>query len=339
MAKVDTNKDLSKFCLNDNIYHLKDATARTNIANEITRAEWAESTLAYFGINNLTSGTDYFVGASAIETALSVVTLSDYIIILTNNGGAPYLVYGPSSWDSAENILTCTDGTELDTSALVNCVLVKSDKKLIAELRSAIADAGKVESVNNIAPATNSKNVYITGSDIELSTNISTSIADAFIGVQTQLVEIPNTIKTTAKNADSGFTNEQSSQISIYNKLVAIESEIAAKTNFSYTKVQTLPTASVDTMNKIYLVPKESPSTGYKEWLTLEDNSTTPAEYSWEEIGDTDVDLSDYATKAEVSTSITTLQDEIDGQSTFLAGLISIDETNEEITFVTSTSA
>lgn len=52
-------------------------------------------------------------------------------------------------------------------------------------------------------------------------------------------------------------------------------------------------TAGSDTMGKLYLV---GPQLGTKwQWITLENDSTTPSTYSWLQIGTTDVDLSQYA--------------------------------------------
>lgn len=63
-------------------------------------------------------------------------------------------------------------------------------------------------------------------------------------------------------------------------------------------------TASADTMGKIYLV---GPSSGTKyEWITLEDDSTTPSVYSWLQIGSTQIDLSTYeAPESEVRAIVT----------------------------------
>ena len=52
-------------------------------------------------------------------------------------------------------------------------------------------------------------------------------------------------------------------------------------------------TASEATMGLLYLV---GPQNGTKyQWITLENDSTTPAAYSWLQIGSTNVDLSQYA--------------------------------------------
>ena len=58
-------------------------------------------------------------------------------------------------------------------------------------------------------------------------------------------------------------------------------------------------TAGSATMGKVYLV---GPEAGTKwQWITLKDDSTNPATYSWLQIGPTDVDLSQYA-RAEYAT-------------------------------------
>lgn len=66
--------------------------------------------------------------------------------------------------------------------------------------------------------------------------------------------------------------------------------------------VETLPEASASTMGAIYLTKHEH-TTGdtFDEYITLQD-STTKA-YSWEKIGNTDVDLTDYYKKGETYTA------------------------------------
>lgn len=66
-------------------------------------------------------------------------------------------------------------------------------------------------------------------------------------------------------------------------------------------------TASASTLGKIYLVPaasgKPSPESGsYVEFITIESGSSTKT-YSWEKIGTTDTDLSEYAKKGTYTTS------------------------------------
>lgn len=63
-----------------------------------------------------------------------------------------------------------------------------------------------------------------------------------------------------------------------------------------YKEVETLPTASADTVDYIYLVASQTPNT-YDMYYTEENQGA----YSWKSLGTTAVQLSDYATKAEVN--------------------------------------
>jgi len=73
----------------------------------------------------------------------------------------------------------------------------------------------------------------------------------------------------------------------------------------AYKSVETLPTASAATMDKIYLTPSGT-SGVYNMSYTDYDGSA----YSWVSLGTTAIQLSDYATKAEVSQ----LEAEVDGK-------------------------
>ena len=73
-----------------------------------------------------------------------------------------------------------------------------------------------------------------------------------------------------------------------------VDSAIAGVSQFSYQVVESLPTASKDTMGTIYLVKHEhSTQDSYDEYITIESGTTTKT-YSWEKIGNTDIDLSGY---------------------------------------------
>jgi hypothetical protein len=65
----------------------------------------------------------------------------------------------------------------------------------------------------------------------------------------------------------------------------------------SYEVVDTLPTASASTKGKIYLVAhSHGTSDIYDEFLTVQGGTASEPTYSWEKIGNTDIDLSDYVT-------------------------------------------
>lgn len=59
----------------------------------------------------------------------------------------------------------------------------------------------------------------------------------------------------------------------------------------------TLPTASIDTMNKLYLIPEADVQTGdaYQVYITVETGTTTKS-YDWEKLDTARIDLSNYVT-------------------------------------------
>jgi len=86
-----------------------------------------------------------------------------------------------------------------------------------------------------------------------------------------------------------------------------VDSLIAAVKQFQYEAVQTLPTASADTVGKIYLVPSADPHTQNvkDEYITLSTTEEQTTTYYWELIGSTSVDLSNYYTKSQADSAIT----------------------------------
>ena len=83
---------------------------------------------------------------------------------------------------------------------------------------------------------------------------------------------------------------------------------IAAVQQFTYQSVAELPTASADTMNKIYLVPSTNPQTKNvkDEYITIAVTDQGTTTYSWEQIGSTTIDLSGYYTKTQTDAAINT---------------------------------
>ena len=85
-----------------------------------------------------------------------------------------------------------------------------------------------------------------------------------------------------------------------------VQQLVDAVKQFTYVSVSTLPTASADTMNKIYLVPSSSPQTQNvkDEYITISVTDQGTTTYSWEQIGTTEVNLTNYYTKTETDTAI-----------------------------------
>ena len=86
-----------------------------------------------------------------------------------------------------------------------------------------------------------------------------------------------------------------------------VDQLIAAINQFELVSVQTLPTASADTMGKLYFVPSADPKTQNvkDEYITLAVTEQGTTTYSWEKIGSTTIDLSNYYTKTQTDAAIT----------------------------------
>lgn len=83
-----------------------------------------------------------------------------------------------------------------------------------------------------------------------------------------------------------------------------IDGMLDALSSLTLIPVDELPTASADTMNGIYLVPRSGSSNQDNtrdEYVTVK---TSDTEYIWEKIGSTEIDLSEYYTKTEVDAMI-----------------------------------
>lgn len=114
--------------------------------------------------------------------------------------------------------------------------------------------------------------------------------------------------KTSQLSNDTGFvTNAVNDLINYYTRSetytkAEVDQMIAAIKQFRFELVNTLPTASADTMYIIYLVPSTDPATGdvKDEYITIENGGV----YSWEKIGRTTIDLSNYPTRSEMTTAI-----------------------------------
>ena len=81
---------------------------------------------------------------------------------------------------------------------------------------------------------------------------------------------------------------------------------IAAVRQFRYEIVPELPEASVDTVGIIYFVPSDDPKERNikNEFITLTRSEGGTTEYYWEQIGSTEIDLSNYATFDDVNAAI-----------------------------------
>lgn len=140
--------------------------------------------------------------------------------------------------------------------------------------------------------------------------------------------------KTSDLSNDSGFiTNAVNDLTNYYKKTdtytqAEVNSLIGAISTMDIRVVETLPTQDISTTT-IYLVPKTTAGTNdaYDEYIYVSN--------SWEHIGSTDIDLSDYYTKTETNTLLGGKQATIDSSHKLSADLV--DDTSTTNKFVTST--
>ena len=112
---------------------------------------------------------------------------------------------------------------------------------------------------------------------------------------------IANFITNTVNNLVNYYLKSET-----YNK-TEVDAMVAAIQQFRLVSVAQLPTASADTMNKIYLVPSANPQTQNTkdEFITLMVDEQGTVTYSWECIGSTEVNLTNYYTKSQTDAAIT----------------------------------
>ena len=102
-------------------------------------------------------------------------------------------------------------------------------------------------------------------------------------------------------NLDTGANSTQA-QINS-----AINTKIGALLSVELiTVVQTLPTASADTMNKMYLVAESTSKTqdNYEIFITVRTGTSGNYSYAWEKVDTCRLDLSDYVRKDDVALSL-----------------------------------
>lgn len=112
-----------------------------------------------------------------------------------------------------------------------------------------------------------------------------------------------------------------------------VDNLIAAIKQFNILAVPVLPQPSADTMGTLYLVPAEDqsePTNVKDEYITLSKTEGGTTTYSWEKIGTTEIDLSNYPTFDEMNAAIATAladyytKSEIDSITAALEGRLAV---------------
>ena len=135
---------------------------------------------------------------------------------------------------------------------------------------------------------------------IQMNAAIATAIAAYYTKTEVDAL-IANFITTSTQSLVYYYLKSETYSASEVDQL------LAAIKQFTYESVSTLPTASAQTMNKIYLVPSADPKTSNvkDEYITLSVTDQGQTTYYWECIGSTSLDLSNYYTKTQTDAAIT----------------------------------
>lgn len=131
--------------------------------------------------------------------------------------------------------------------------------------------------------------------------------------VGTNTAEI-NTLKTTVQNINTALEGKQDKLTAGVGITISPTGVISVTNSIELYKIVTsLPTASKDCLNSIYLVPSPSGTAGniFVEYICVYE--TTQAKYIWEKIGEvqTDVDLSGYVTNEVFNATINTINGQL----------------------------
>lgn len=123
-----------------------------------------------------------------------------------------------------------------------------------------------------------------------------------------------NTLKTTVQNINTALEGKQDKLTAGVGITISPTGVISVTNSIELYKIVTsLPTASKDCLNSIYLVPSPSGTAGniFVEYICVYE--TTQAKYTWEKIGEvqTDVDLSGYVTNEVFNATINTINGQL----------------------------
>lgn len=123
-----------------------------------------------------------------------------------------------------------------------------------------------------------------------------------------------NTLKTTVQNINTALEGKQDKLTAGVGITISPTGVISVTNSIElYKMVTSLPTASKDCLNSIYLVPSPSGTAGniFVEYICVYE--TTQAKYIWEKIGEvqTDVDLSGYVTNEVFNATINTINGQL----------------------------
>lgn len=157
--------------------------------------------------------------------------------------------------------------------------------KVIEDFATAAQGAKADSAVQEVATGSKDGNISVDGTDVAVKGLKALAFKESLAKGDVGLGNVEN------KTMDAAPTASSENYVTSGGVKTYVDNAIAAVKQFQYEVVSKLPTASANTMGKIYLVSDVHSSTdNYDEFITLEKDGA----YSWEKIGNTDIDLSGY---------------------------------------------
>lgn len=155
--------------------------------------------------------------------------------------------------------------------------------------------SGSIQYHQKIATGSSKGTISVDGKDVAVNGLGNMAYKDSISKSDVGLGSVVNA------GQDSTPTESSNNYITSGGVKSYVDSAIGAVKQFQYEVVTELPTAAAATMGKIYLVKHaHSSSDSYDEYITIQSDS----KYTWEKIGNTDIDLSDYFKSIEQSSEL-----------------------------------
>lgn len=176
----------------------------------------------------------------------------------------------------------------------------KSDLAAAVQTSLGKADTA-LQAHQTISTGSENGTIAVAGTDVAVKGLAALAYKESLAKSDVGLDNVQNKTLDTAVTASSG-NYITSGAVKTY-----VDNAISAVHQFQYEVIAgDLPTASASTMGKIYLKAHTHGSgDSYDEYITIEAGSTTKT-YSWEKIGNTDIDLSSYAKTTDLANYVPT---------------------------------
>lgn len=310
----------------------QEATAQNKLADKaFVNSSISTATATFQGSYNLVTDLSLSVSASqaqiasALGTAVSVADNNDYAFVqIPTSDVTPTEIarverykYNGSAW-AYEFALNNSGFTAAQWAALNSGITSGLVSKLLAmptnsELATLLS--GKQDVINDLANIRTGSQ-YNVKFDVQALTNQQKAQARANIGAGTYdkpSAGIPASDLAYGVIPDVSLfvTKTVNDLVNYYLKddtytKAEVQALIAAIQGMEFVPVSILPTASADTLGKIYLVPAANPQTGNQldEYYTKDNGAGAQTRYTWELFGSAAVNLSGYVTTAALNTAL-----------------------------------